>query len=219
MASKAKSSTRLEARKVLSKNKKIGLSHFSTKKREQIVQAALDTFLELGYQGTSMNLIAERAGVIKQTIYSHFSDKEGLFKAIIEKVTLQSVDLQFGGPIENMFDEDPRVTLKRFGKALIGRQHDPSYIALLRTIIGESRSFPELARLYTATVIRPGVQLLTGYFKRNPRLQHKDLEAIARIFCGSIINNIITQEILNGRQFLPFESERIVETLIDMILP
>lgn len=53
-------------------------------KRDQIVKAAVETFLENGYDGTSMNKVAEKAGVIKATIYSHFKDKEQLFTAIIE---------------------------------------------------------------------------------------------------------------------------------------
>jgi AcrR family transcriptional regulator len=55
----------------------------STKKRRAIVEAARALFLRKGYVATSMDEIAADAGVSKQTVYSHFADKEGLFTQIV----------------------------------------------------------------------------------------------------------------------------------------
>jgi len=48
-------------------------------KNTAIITAAIDLFLEQGFDGTSMDQVAQRAGVSKQTVYSHFSNKEQLF--------------------------------------------------------------------------------------------------------------------------------------------
>lgn len=192
------------------------LSSYSKAKREQIIAGALKVFLKYGYEGTSMNRVAEEAGVIKQTIYSHFNDKEGLFKAIIESLTLQHFRAQFGADLPA--DIPPETALRKVGEIFLGRQKDPSYIALMRTVIGESARFPELARLYTSTVIKPGSAMLATYLKAHPELAIKDPEATARIFCGSIANNILLQEILYGKEIVPFEMQRIIDTLINMIL-
>lgn len=48
-------------------------------KNSAIIDAASDMFLERGFDGTSMDAVARRAGVSKQTVYSHFSSKEQLF--------------------------------------------------------------------------------------------------------------------------------------------
>lgn len=79
---KASPKSRREIKKFWTEEGEQELSEVSRKKRSQIVEAALETFLELGYEGASMNLVAERAGVIKQTIYSHFQDKQSLFKEV-----------------------------------------------------------------------------------------------------------------------------------------
>src|SRR5450432_1140722 len=131
------------------------LSAFSKAKREQIVAGALKVFLKFGYEGTSMNRVAEEAGVIKQTIYSHFSDKEGLFKAIIESLTLKHMRTHFAPYMDG--ERNPREVLAHVAKFFLDRQQDSSYIALMRTVIGESRRFPELARMYTKTVIQQGM--------------------------------------------------------------
>lgn len=193
------------------------LSSYSRTKRQHIVEGALKVFLKYGYEGTSMNRVAEEAGVIKQTIYSHFSDKEGLFKAIIESVTLQHLKDEFGGD-EIGADTDPEFVLRKIGSLFTGRQNDKNYIALMRTVIGESSRFPELARLYTRTVIKPGMQILTNYLKARPELQLKDPEAVARIYCGSMVNYIMCQSILYASEILPFDMQRLVDTLVAMVL-
>ncbi len=189
---------------------------FSQLKRGQILDGALKVFLQYGYEGTSMNRVAEEAGVIKQTIYSHFGDKEGLFRAIIEHLTLEHFRAQIGDSVP--VEQDARSVLRNLGAFFASRQKDPSFIALMRTIIGESGRFPELARLYTNTVIAPAMKMLTAYFAAHPELGLEDPEAAARVFAGSLVATIMQQEILYGREIIPIDIYRVVDCLIDLVL-
>lgn len=54
-------------------------------KREAILEAALELFVERGYHGTAVPQVAERAGVGAGTIYRYFPNKEGLVNAIYQK--------------------------------------------------------------------------------------------------------------------------------------
>jgi AcrR family transcriptional regulator len=193
------------------------LSPYSKAKRSQIINGALETFLEFGYEGTSMNRVAEKAGVIKQTIYSHFTDKEGLFMAIIESLTLEHFRKAFGGEIITA-DQAPEVVLRKIAEILTQRQKDKSYVALMRTVIGESSRFPELARLYVRSVIKPAMKSLCDYFEANSELHLDDPEAIARIYCGALVNYVIMQEILLGKEEIPFEMDRLVNMLVKVVL-
>ena len=56
-----------------------------TAKREGIVRAGSDLFLKNGYTLTSMEAVAKKAGVSKLTIYSHFANKDELFKEVIRQ--------------------------------------------------------------------------------------------------------------------------------------
>jgi AcrR family transcriptional regulator len=190
------------------------LSPFSQAKRDQIVKAALDTFLSHGYEGTSMSLVAERANVIKQTIYSHFHDKESLFRVVVENLTID----HFKDAIdENRFQGlSPRQALTVIAEIIVVRQSNPSYIRLMRTIIGESSRFPELAHLYVDSVIKPGLKYVTAFLQSHPEIPIEDDEAFARIFCGSIVNYCMVQNILYGKQTLPFEFKRLLQTLLDL---
>lgn len=55
----------------------------SERKRDAIVEAAVDVFIERGLDGASMDRVAEVAGVSKRTVYNHFKSKDGLFQAVI----------------------------------------------------------------------------------------------------------------------------------------
>lgn len=52
---------------------------------DAILDAAIDLFIETGFETTSMDAIAAKAGVAKGTLYYHFKSKEGIVEAIVER--------------------------------------------------------------------------------------------------------------------------------------
>ena len=65
-----------------------------SKKRTTILSGAIDIFISMGYELTSMDKIAETAGVSKRTIYNHFGSKENLFQAIVADFLAQRQSLK-----------------------------------------------------------------------------------------------------------------------------
>ena len=55
------------------------------RRRPEVLDAALDLFLEHGYEGTSMQAIADRAGVTKPVVYACFPGKDELFRALLAR--------------------------------------------------------------------------------------------------------------------------------------
>ena len=68
------------ARWRLERGRRVGRS---ARKRAAILDAARDLFLQRGYGGTSMDDVAARAAVSKQTVYKNFADKQRLFIEVI----------------------------------------------------------------------------------------------------------------------------------------
>ncbi|MBV9389095.1 MAG: TetR/AcrR family transcriptional regulator [Chroococcidiopsidaceae cyanobacterium CP_BM_ER_R8_30] len=185
----------------------------AAQKREQILKGATQVFLQHGYAGTSMDRVAAIAGVSKQTIYTHFHDKEGLFTALIERVTTRQLQIEFGA---EPFQGEPRDLLRRIAKGYLTKMDDQEFIALLRVVVAESARFPELAKLYTRTVIQPICLGLTIYFESHPELNLPDPAASAQIFFGSLSAFILSQQILYGKQSMPMDNERLVNTLVEL---
>ncbi|ACC80584.1 TetR/AcrR family transcriptional regulator [Nostoc punctiforme] len=187
-----------------------------TQKQEQILQGAMQVFLRDGYAGTSMDRVSAEAGVSKQTIYSHFQDKEGLFKALIERVTIASFQGIFC--TEDLHGE-PAILLREIAETYLTKVAENSeYLALFRLIITESQRFPELAKLYTQTVIQRGRLLLSQYLASHPELGISDPEATAQIFFGSLVSYVMVQEMLYGKEMMPLSRDRILDSLMSLVL-
>jgi AcrR family transcriptional regulator len=182
-------------------------------KTEQILKGALLEFLESGYLGTSMDKIAQTAGVSKQTLYSHFGDKEGLFKALIYEVATQKFQLVWAKPLQGK----PEIVLKELAERIINEVNDSQYLAFVHIIVTESKNYPELGELFLKNVAKPALNILIKYLDDCPDLNLTDSEAIAHIFVNSLIHHILTQETLQGKKVIPISVDRIVNQLIIMI--
>ncbi|MEH1900987.1 MAG: TetR/AcrR family transcriptional regulator [Nostoc sp.] len=187
-----------------------------TPKQEQILQGAIRVFLKEGYARTSMDRVSAEAGVSKQTIYSHFQDKEGLFKALIERLTLACFQSIF---CTEKLHGEPAILLRQVAEIYLTKVADnPDYLALLRLIITESQNFPELAKLYTKTVVQRGRQMLSQYFGSHPELGITDPEAMAQIFFGSLVSYVIVQEVLYGKELMLLSRDRLVDSLMNVVM-
>jgi AcrR family transcriptional regulator len=58
----------------------------ATARREQLLDVALEVFARNGYHDTSMNDIADAAGVTKPVLYQHFDSKRELYQALLDEV-------------------------------------------------------------------------------------------------------------------------------------
>lgn len=118
----------------------------SDRKHREIMQAATTLFVAKGYDGTSMDDIAAEAGVSKQTIYKHFTDKDRLFTAIV-LATTQQVDHVVGMVLNTLsstgdLSSDLRKLARKFLEALM----DEELLQVRRLVIANADRMPRLGR-------------------------------------------------------------------------
>jgi TetR/AcrR family transcriptional repressor of mexJK operon len=109
-----------------------------------IRDAAATLFLENGYQGTSMDDIAAAAQVSKQTIYTHFANKQELFADLV----LGNADRVEGFIAGLSVGPDVEEGLVKIARDYVRFASRPDVIRLRRLVIAEAGRFPELARAY-----------------------------------------------------------------------
>lgn len=120
----------------------------SASKRRAIMEAATEVFLRNGYRGTSMDEIAARAAVSKQTVYKQFADKERLFTEII-LATIDQVGEPFHAEVIALGDtDDLEGELGVVARRLIAAVLAPDVLRLRRLVIAEADRFPQLGRSY-----------------------------------------------------------------------
>ncbi|NUW31851.1 TetR/AcrR family transcriptional regulator [Nonomuraea sp. SMC257] len=115
-----------------------------------ILDAALDLLIERGAGGTSIEGVAQRAGVAKLTVYRRWRTREDLLMAALEHA--RDPDLQgppsAGGSLEEVIGHVA---------ALLSR---PRFRALMARVIGASVDHPKLVTAYTERHLRPRLEAL-----------------------------------------------------------
>jgi AcrR family transcriptional regulator len=108
---------------------------------ERILDAAGRVFLERGFQGASVDEIAEVASAGKPTIYARFPNKQALFSAVIERLVRRNTSLEAfscaGRSIEARLDA--------LAALILTRVLTLETIGLIRVAVAEARRFPDLA--------------------------------------------------------------------------
>ncbi|SLN44541.1 alpha/beta fold hydrolase [Pseudooctadecabacter jejudonensis] len=121
---------------------KASLPERQREKADRIRQAAHDEFCENGFDGASMDRIANRADVSKPTLYQYFGGKDVLLEAVLDQARTQIV-----APL--MAKDGPLVErLWRFSWVYADFVLRPDMLSLARLILGEASRRPETAIAY-----------------------------------------------------------------------
>jgi AcrR family transcriptional regulator len=132
---------------------------------QEILEAAFTEFSRNGYATTTLERIAERAGVTKGTIYVYFENKEHLFISMVREFTKGAQD-----EVQEMFEthEGSTADLLRAQFSFI-YQHlveNPRRREVVRMLIAEAPRFPELADRYHEEILRPCLEMLRQAIQR-----------------------------------------------------
>lgn len=181
--------------------------------RAAAIEAARTLFLRNGYGGTTMEDIAELAGLTKRTLYNNYSDKSSLFEEIVAEVTAFAASFARELPqslagVENARDLGERLTdlAQRLALAIAR----PDVIALRRLLIGEARDFPALASQYFERAPRQVIRSLAAEFARLRKrglLAADDERLAASQFAYLVVGDPLDRAMLTGA--LPSEAAMI----------
>jgi TetR/AcrR family transcriptional regulator of autoinduction and epiphytic fitness len=155
------------------------------KKRNSILDAAIQAFQELGYENASMDYIAELANASKRTVYNHFSGKEPLFKEVIARFLSEIMQLK-------QIRYSPNRTLEEqlcdFADAKIAIARNPSWLGVMKVSLGVLVSHPDLAR-ETVSQCAGMENTLASWLKEaveDGKLEVEDTELVSKVFDSMI---------------------------------
>lgn len=99
-------------------------------RREQLLGVARSLFAERGYEATSIEEIAERAGVSKPVVYQHFGGKEGVYAVVVDR-EVQRLTASIASAFEA---RDPRAVAESAAEAFLGyiEEHEEGFRVLIR---------------------------------------------------------------------------------------
>ncbi|MCG8332914.1 MAG: TetR/AcrR family transcriptional regulator [Proteobacteria bacterium] len=166
-------------------------------KRESILNAAIDAFIEFGFEKTSMDLIAEKANSSKRTVYNHFSSKESLIEEAFNRFlrdAFESKNIEYD-PEKSIEDQ-----LGDFADSKMSLTEDPRQLGLMRVTLCAFITHPQMAEraVLFSDSQEDGLEKWLEKATQDGRLNVKDPELAANSFWSLFAGTFFWSPIVRG---------------------
>jgi AcrR family transcriptional regulator len=154
----------------------------SERRHVVLLQTAAELFLEKGFEATSIDAIAQSAGVAKRFIYARYTDKAELFLAAIARMIQDRA-----GPLRSFEipDAPAEIGLVKFVERIYQIALAPDALAVFRTILVEAPRFPGLVKLDTERnrhKLLGSIERVLRFYERRGELVINDVDMLAELF-------------------------------------
>jgi AcrR family transcriptional regulator len=191
----------------------------SAERPGEILDAALDLFVDKGFTATRLDDIAKRAGVSKGSLYRYFDNKEAIFKATIrENVVSRIAEAEY-------FIEDYSGSASELLTILIRRWWqnvgETKLCGLPKLIFSEVGNFPELARFYNDEVITRGRKLISSVYQigfDNGEFKAYDPDILSRLIMAPLLFGTIWKTTIMPYEHPPMDIEQYLNDHIKLVL-
>jgi AcrR family transcriptional regulator len=189
-------------------------------KRERILRAGAETFMEQGFEAASMDEVARRATVSKATIYSHFDSKHALFGAIVTGRCQAMIPMIAAA---GLGEHSPADALRLIGRQFLTLLTSPGPLSLYRIVLAEAPRFPDLGRNFYEAGPNLVAEALAEYLARQHEHGTLNVPAprvAAEQFFGMVMGQIHVRILLGITDTPPGDAERdrVVELALQTFL-
>ncbi|WP_243469354.1 TetR/AcrR family transcriptional regulator [Bermanella marisrubri] len=186
---------------------------------QQIIQAAQEEFVLHGFKGTSMQSIADRAGLPKANIHYYFKNKENLYNAVLEDI-IEDWNVVLSDMDEN---SDPKEVLTNFirNKMQLSYKKPKASKIFAMEIIQGAPHIKEYISKELRIWVKERVQIMQSWIDQGKMRAVDPMHLIFMIWATTqhyADFNTQILEVMNRREYDDEEIERITEFLTTMIL-
>jgi AcrR family transcriptional regulator len=183
--------------------------------RDRILDVAMELFAQHGYKGTSVVQIEKAAGLTPGAggLYHHFRTKEALLSAGIERHlarldALRDIQRVFSG----VGDLRTELTLTaRYALTELDREAD-----LLRIVVSEARTRPELVRAAADQLVRATYAGFAGWLRERAGVAPGRADAVAAVGLGALFSTRLLRLLL-ATDPVDVDDDEFVSTWVEMM--
>ncbi len=146
-------------------------------RNQELLDRALDLFLERGFEGTTIEAIVDSVGMARRTVYARYGDKITLFKAALQR----AID-DWVVPAEQLRAAEAEAfedTLLNVARLMVASALSPSAMRLTRIAHAEVIRMPEIGAYLAERTERVSLAYLTELFRRKLTLSSAEDAALA----------------------------------------
>jgi AcrR family transcriptional regulator len=186
---------------------------------QELLEAAIDLFVERGYAATRLDDVARRAGVSKGTLYLYYENKEELFKAVVRSSIVPVIGEAEMSVAE--FEGHSGDLLRQLIHAWWQRVGATKASGIVKLITAEADNFPELARFYQDEVITPGTRTMATMLERGiarGEFRPIDVKLMTQVLIAPMLMLITWKHSVGPCPRAELEPLAFLDTFLDMAL-
>jgi AcrR family transcriptional regulator len=185
---------------------------------DEVLDAALDLFIERGFASTRVEDIAARAGLSKGAVYLYFPSKEAVLEGIVRRamVPIASTAME----MVQSYAGDPRTIITLVMKSISKRLTEPRTIAIPKLMMREMINFPDFAKMYREEVLDRVIPMITGLLRTGIAegyLRPVDPELTIRSIIGPIMLHVLLDEVFNIRPDDGLSLDRLIDNHLTIL--
>lgn len=187
-------------------------------RREKILATSLALFAKKGFSATRTKDVARAAGVSEAMVFKLFPDKEGLYRAIIEK---KIADAEAVLPLAELAEsrDPPERYFGRIAVLMLERvDEDPSFLRLLLFSALEDHPLSAEFDAARAEGLRRSIEAYLGRQQRAGNLRHVKPHFASRAFMGLVLSFVQARTIFREPGSRRFSREALVDELVTLFL-
>jgi TetR/AcrR family transcriptional repressor of mexJK operon len=187
-------------------------------RHQELLDAALDLFLEHGFELATIEMIATRVSMTKRTVYARYADKASLFRAAVQRAIERQIVPQ--EVLEGFDKGDLAETLESIARLRIGQVMTPNGLRLQRIINTESYRFPEIFTANLVQSAKPVIDFVAGLLDRAAaagQIGPTDAKLAASAFMSMVVGGQV-RTIVSGRMPKRAEVDRKVRFTVRLLL-
>jgi AcrR family transcriptional regulator len=165
---------------------------------DEVLDAALELFLQNGYAATTVQMIARRAGLSKGAVYVYFPSKQALLEGLVQRAVVPIADQALAGVAG--YRGDPRPVLRHMLETVADKIRDARTLAVPSLVIREAATAPEIAQMYREQVLDKVLPTLTALLAQGVEagfIRPVDPELTIRTIIGPLLMHLMLNDVFS----------------------
>jgi TetR/AcrR family transcriptional repressor of mexJK operon len=189
----------------------------------RLLDVATKLFMERGFDCTSIDAVAETAGISKPTVYARYHDKRDLFTAVL-RATIQRwlAPLSAAAEAARVNPRSVETTLHDLSRHLMAHSRIPEVVMLRRILAAQAAQFPELAKLAHEEGWQRGVRAVASLlqqFAERGQIKVDDPAIAADLFLSLVLGSDKHHGIVTRPKYLEQRREAAVKLFLNGVRP
>ena len=186
---------------------------------QELLEAALDLFVEKGFAATRLEDVARRAGVSKGTLYLYYENKEELFKAVVRTNIVPVI----GSGEDQLahFEGHTADLLKCLVQGWWEGVGATKASGIVKLVMAEANNFPDIASFYRNEVITRGTGMIAGMLQRGidrGEFRPLDVPTMTQVLIAPMLMLMMWKHSIGPCNMSELDPKQFLDNFVDLAL-